>query len=106
MKRNIANGLIFVGLVCIVLGLVFYVNPINMDQNETWNVGAFGERIATANLDKGTRQEGYFTIRGGNEELTFWIKDPYGATIYNAGNVRSRCDFAFTAEQTGAYTLY
>jgi len=106
MKRNIANGLITVGLVILVGGLVFYVNPVNTDQNETWYVEAFGQRTATTNLDKGHREEGYFTVRGGNEELAFWIKDPFGATIYNARDVRSRRDFAFTAEYSGAYTLY
>ncbi len=106
MKRSIADGLLSVGSVIMVVGIMFYFFPIRTDQNEDWNVQALREFTATKNCDQGHRTEAYFTIRGGNEQLRFWIKDPYGATIYDAGTVTGRLDFAFTAEHTGAYTLY
>jgi hypothetical protein len=103
---KLARWLVGVGVAVVVVGLILYVRPIPNDQNETWYVEPFSTIQSTAVLDRGERLEGFFTVGGGDEQVRFWVKDPNGVIIYNAGTVNSRADCVFTAESSGAYTLY
>lgn len=105
---RIGSFLLIVGLALLMVGLYFYVFPYMTTRttNDNFNVPALQTITVTWNLDKGSRIEGYFTVRGGNDDIRFSIKDPYGSVILNAGTITGRGDFAFTAESTGAYTMY
>lgn len=105
MKRKTAESLAFLGIVIMVLGLFFYLSPLKFSQNDTTELDPQRGVAISSHRDKGERVEGYFTVRWGNEEVEFSIKDPYGVIIYNAGTVKSRHDFAFTTEHDGIYTL-
>ncbi|MCK4417919.1 MAG: emp24/gp25L/p24 family protein [Candidatus Latescibacteria bacterium] len=60
----------------------------------------------TFHFDVNDEVEGYFSVRGGNDDIRFYIKDPFGKTIYASGIVTGRHDFSLTANTEGAYTLY
>lgn len=103
-----AKVFMYIGAVLIIVGLFFYLSPYTTStKTEDYDVhrGIMLE-LTWPDLEKGERIAGYFTIRGGNEEVEFYIKDPYGAIIHDAGTVKSRHDFAFTAEHSGVYSLY
>jgi hypothetical protein len=105
MKRRIVELLTSIGIVLMVLGLLFYIAPIKLPRNDVTDLKANLGVSISSHRDKGERVESYFTVRFGNEEVEFSIKDPYGTVIYNTGTVKSRCDFAFTTEYEGVYTL-
>lgn len=105
MKRT-SELLIFIGISVMVLGLLFYFSPIKSPYNDNFDIDPLRGISLTSHRDKGERVEGYFTVLGGNEEIEFTIKDPYGAIIYDAGIVKSRKDFAFTTEFEGVYSLF
>lgn len=73
---------------------------------KSFTVENLSSRTLTAHLDAGERLEGYFTIRGGQDEVKFWIEDPHGATIYNAGLVYDYHNFNVIVSRTGYYTMY
>lgn len=105
---RLTSLLIIVGGVLIIVGLFFYISPFltSNTRNENHNVPALQYLTLTWALDKAEKIEGYFTVRGGGDDVDFHIKDPYGSVILDAGRVTGRRDFAFTAEYSGAYTLY
>ena len=106
MRRRIAGTLFAIGVVILGLGLSFYLNPIKFPRDHIFDLGPLGGVSHSFHGDKGERIEGYFTIVGGNEEVEFTAKDPYGAFIYNSEAVTSRGEFAFTAEHDGVYTFF
>lgn len=57
-------------------------------------------------LEEGDRTEGGFTVSGGNEEVRFYIENPSGAIIYDAGIVKTRLSTGFTAGVSGIYSFY
>jgi len=57
-------------------------------------------------LQEGDRTEGGFTVSGGNEEVRFYIENPSGVIIYDAGIVKTRLSTGFTAGYSGIYSLY
>jgi hypothetical protein len=57
-------------------------------------------------LERNDRTEGGITVSGGNEEIKFYIKNPYGVITYDAGIVKTRLDTGFTAANTGIYSFY
>jgi hypothetical protein len=61
--------------------------------------------LSSGYLEKGDRTEGGFTISGGNEEVKFYIKNPSGVIIHDAGIVKSRYDYGFTAKDSGVYSF-
>lgn len=100
--------LMFLGLVVLIVGLFFYLFPYGMSNTKTDSFQVPNLQTATSTfvLNKGERIEGYFTVIGGWNDIKFNIQDPYGSVILNAGTVTGRRDFAFTAEHSGAYTLF
>jgi hypothetical protein len=70
-------------------------------------VGALTEQTLTFNLSAGQTFTGSLAISGGSgNDINFWITDPEGATIVNLGRVSQGGSFDFTAQMSGAYTLY
>lgn len=106
MKRKTAEMLASIGIVLIIVGLFFYFFPIKLPDNNTYELDPLRGISITTHRDKGERVEGYFTVLGGNEEIEFTIKDPYGTIIYDAGIVKGRRDFIFTTEFEGVYTYF
>ncbi len=100
--------LTFVGFAITIIGLFLYLSPYITSPTRTGDhyVYALQTLTLTMHFDRGERLEGYFTVRGGNDDVKFYIKNPYGAVILDAGTVTGRHDFAFTAEHEGVYTLY
>lgn len=103
-----AKVLTFVGILIMIVGLFFYLFPYitSRMRTEDHSVSAMQRLTLTMHFEKHERLEGYFTVRGGNDDVKFYIKNPYGAVILDAGMVTGRHDFAFTAEHEGVYTLY
>lgn len=105
---RLSKSLLFLGFIVLVVGLYFYVSPYltTNTTTDTFTVQALHYNVASTQLSKGDRVEGYFTVVGGNGDIDFRIKDPYGSVILDAGRVTGRRDFAFTAEFSGTYTYY
>lgn len=80
-----------------------YVVPYS---DTSFQVSSLSQQTLTFNAGAGDTLEGYFTIRGGADEVDFWIEDPWGRTIYNAGRVYDRHDLHVTCANDGYYTLY
>jgi hypothetical protein len=65
------------------------------------------EGMLTFNLDSGDEFSGSLSISGGGgNDIDFWVTDPQGTTILNKGRVSQGTTFEFTAQMSGAYTLY
>jgi hypothetical protein len=61
----------------------------------------------TFNLNNGDQVSGSVSISGGSgNDVNFYITDPAGAQIYNAGRVSGGTTFSFQASSSGAYILY
>lgn len=105
---RLSQTLIFLGFVVLIVGLYFYIFPYltTNTRTDTFDVSALHSQIMSVQLNKGDRCEGYFTVIGGNGDIDFRIKDPYGSVILDAGRVTGRRDFAVTAEYSGTYTFY
>jgi len=101
-----AEALTTIGIVLTVLGLLFYTSILTSTSTDDYDVSPGGETSLTRHREKGERIEGYLTVLGGDEEIEFYIEDPLGVIIYNAGIIKSRHDFALTTEHSGVYTLF
>jgi hypothetical protein len=101
-----AETLTIVGIVVTVLGLLFYLSILTLTSTDDYDISPGGEMSITRHREKGEGIEGYFTVLGGNEEIEFYITDPHGVIVHNAGIIKSRHDFALTAEHSGVYTLF
>jgi hypothetical protein len=74
---------------------------------EIVQVGAMSEQTLVFNLQTGQKFTGSLAISGGSgNDINFWVTDPTGATILNLGRVSQGGSFDFTAQASGAYTLY
>lgn len=105
-KRSylIPNIAIFVsGIVALGVGLVF---PVSKEYVEHIDVPSKVIATYTLNLREGEEIDGSFTIRGFVEKIGFYIKDPEGNRIYDAGTVEGQGKFRIVAENSGFYTLY
>lgn len=106
------KSLIIGGIVLIILGfalslaLPIILVPIS-EETEYREVPPLYYDLLTFFLKQGDRIEGEFTVRGGNDDIIFYIKDPYGNIIYEpADRVYGWHKFSITASSDGAYTLY
>jgi hypothetical protein len=102
MRRE---ALTITGMVLIFLSLLFYIFPLTQSPTDHYDLEGEHGISLTSHYDKGERIEGYFTVRYGDEEVEFNIRDPYGVIVYDAGIVKSRLEFALTTEHSGVYTL-
>jgi len=105
MKRRTSLVLMFVGMSVLVSG--FYLAFFWMKLRQGYyNVEGGAVLQLSWYLQEGDRTEGGFTVSGGNEEVRFYIENPSGAIIYDAGIVKTRLSRGFTAEDSGVYSLY
>ena len=107
-KKKYALGLlIFAGLIIFVSGvyLTFFWMKGTIGRGDYDVEG--GEVLKLSwYLENGDRTEGGFTVSGGNEEIRFYIENPSGAIIHDAGIVKTRLDYGFTAGNSGIYSFY
>ena len=110
--EEVRKNLIIGGIVLIILGfalslaLPIILVPIS-EKIKYQEVPPLHYGTLTFFLKQGDRIEGEFTVRGGNDDIIFYIKDPYGNIIYEpAGQVHGWHKFSITASSNGAYTLY
>ena len=96
------------GITLIIVGLLlpYALSELAGAMTRSFTVSPLSAITVSRHLNRGERVEGYFTVRGGNDDIKFYIKDPYGVIIYDVGKVKGRHDFVFTAETIGVYTLY
>ena len=107
MNRRTSLVLMFVGMSVLVSG--FYLAFFWMKLRQGY-YNVEGESVLQLSwyLQEGDRTEGGFTVSGGNEEVRFYIENPSGAIIYDAGIVKTRLEHGtgFTAGVSGIYSLY
>lgn len=60
----------------------------------------------TINMNSGAVFEGYLTVRGGNDDVRFYIEDSYGHIVLDKNRVQGRYDFYYTATSEGFHTIY
>jgi hypothetical protein len=105
-RKKYALGLL------VFAGLIFFVSGVYLAF--FWMKGGRGDYTVAGGatlelswyLETNDRTEGRFTVSGGNEEIRFYIKNPYGVVIYDAGIVKKRLDTGFTAANSGVYSFY
>lgn len=75
-------------------------------QDNSFTVEAMHEVTLTPNMRNGAVLEGYFTIRGGNDDINFAIEDPQGNIVLSINKATGRYDFSYTAPSAGFYTMH
>jgi emp24/gp25L/p24 family/GOLD len=81
--------------------------PVNAATVQNCNASASGQCTLTFNLNNGDKVSGSVSITGGSaNDVNFYITNPSGAQIYNAGRINGGTSFSFTADASGAYILH
>ena len=75
-------------------------------QDKHFTVEPLQEMTMTINMNHGALFEGYLTVRGGNDDVRFYIKDSYGNKVLDINRVRGRYDFDYHATSEGFHTIY
>jgi hypothetical protein len=107
MKRRTSLVLMFVGMSVLVSGFYFPSLRGTVGKGD-YDVEGGAVLQLSWYLEEGDRTEGGFTVSGGNEEVRFYIENPSGVIIYDAGIVKTRLEHGtgFTAGVSGIYSLY
>jgi len=75
-------------------------------QDDSFTVEPFSKMTITINMRAGAVLEGYLTVRGGNDDIRFYIEDSYGTMLLDKNRVQGRFDFSFTASTAGFHTMF
>jgi len=75
-------------------------------KDESFTVSPLGAMTLTINMRKGAVLEGYVTVRRGNDDIRFYVKDSYGNIVLDIDRTRGRYDFNYTATNEGFHTVY
>jgi hypothetical protein len=59
----------------------------------------------TRDMDRGEVIEGYILVDGGDETISFRMKDSWGDVVVDAVKVKTRYDFSYRAASSGPHTL-
>lgn len=71
-----------------VLVLTIIVSRANATQVETVTVAPFDREVLVFDLDEGNKFSGSLSISGGaNDDIKFWITNPFGNPIVDQGRV-------------------
>ena len=105
--KTTSKLLIAIGFIFIAVGLGLLFSPIRLPQTEAHYMGPgpgshFGTGFGI--WGKGDKIAVNFTVSGGDEQINFYIEDPFRTTIYNE-TVKHGLDFTFVAENDGSYSL-
>jgi len=95
------------GKLIIVLFLAIMILCVSASEVETLQIDPLTKRMLIFNLAEGDKFSGSLSISGGaNNDIDFWITDPYGNTIVNLGRISQGTTFEFTTQKSGAYTFH
>ena len=105
--KTTSKLLIVIGFIFIAVGLGLLFSPIRLPHTEAHYMGPgpgthFGTGFGI--WGKGDKIAVNFTVSGGDEQINFYIEDPFRTTIYNE-TVKHGLDFTFVAENDGSYSL-
>ena len=75
-------------------------------RDDSFSVEPLNSMTISVDVKSGSVIEGYLTVRGGNDDIVFYIKDSQGNRVLNIDRVHGRYDFSYTTKSTGFYTLY
>ena len=93
-------------LALLVFSVVLSV-PVNAATVQQCNASAGAQCTLTFNLNNGDKVSGSVSISGGSaNDVNFYITNPSGGQIYNAGRINGGTTFSFTADTSGAYILH
>jgi len=83
------------------------VSSVSAATVQTCNAPAGSQCALTFNLNNGDSVSGSISVTGGSgNDVNFYVTNPSGAQIYNAGRVGGGTGFSFTANSAGAYILH
>jgi hypothetical protein len=92
---------------CLLVLSLIATTPSHATQVDQCEASPGSQCTLTFNLQNGDAVSGSVSVSGGSgNDVNFWITDPTGATIYNAGRISGGTTFSFTADTAGAYILY
>ena len=75
-------------------------------EDTNFTVSSLNKYTITVNVQQGAVIEGYLTVRGGNDDVRFYIEDSYGKKVLDKNRVNSRYDFYYMVKSSGFHTLY
>lgn len=75
-------------------------------QDNSLTVDFGTSKTMTINMSKGAVFEGYLTVRGGDDDIRFYIEDSNGNRVLDINRVEDRYDFSYIATSEGAHTVY
>ena len=83
------------------------VGPIIVTYKDSgFTVDPFYKYTVTINVKKGAIIEGYLTVRGGNDDVRFYIEDSFGNKVLDRNRVNGRYDFMYTVQSNGFHTMF
>ena len=85
------------------MGLVGRIIPYRV---EHFTLKPFTIHTGTINMNEGAVFEGYLTVRGGNDDIRFYVKEKHSNKVLDIKRVQGRYDFYYQAISEGFYTLY
>ncbi len=96
-------------IVILILALVAVLagcgaKPLTLDYEHN-TVEPFAIQSGTLIMSEGTVFEGYLTVEGGNDAISFYIEDPQGNKVLDI-DVQGRHDFHYRAKAEGDHTFY
>ena len=93
--------------VCLLSSAFFQVFPANAATVQQCSAPAGSQCTLTFNLNNGDKVSGSISITGGSSnDVNFYVTNPSGAKIYDAGRVTDGTSFTFNADTSGAYILH
>ena len=72
---------------------------------ESFTIDPLSAVTLTLKLSKETTLEGYLTVKGGTDDIRFYIKDPSGTRRLDIKRVLERYDFCYLAKTDGPHSL-
>ena len=110
-------------LVAPFIALILLVSGCGISNDGGGNYGPIGEAVVpykdsgftvdvlskytvTVNAKRGAVIEGYLTVRGGNDDVRFYIEDSFGNKVLDKNRVNGRYDFMYTVQSSGFHTMY
>jgi emp24/gp25L/p24 family/GOLD len=93
--------------VCFLSSAIFQVVPAHAATVQQCSAPASSQCTLTFNLNNGDKVSGSISITGGSSnDVNFYVTNPSGAKIYDAGRVTDGTSFTFSADSSGAYILH
>ncbi len=75
-------------------------------EDTSFTVSPFQEYTITVNVKQGAMIEGYLTVRGGNDDIRFYIENSFGDKVLDKNRVNGRYDFMYAVQSSGFHTMY